>query len=148
MFAMNNRAGPTETNPLIDSAVLDETWRAFDSRLRDNAIQSFAVAKRRRRVRRLAMQICVLVMVAGTATVLSFRQDPSSGAKILLRPSEPAAPVAPRSVITEQQMVDMFPPGTCLLAEVNGEKQLIFLDPKLAQRGFPVAAKREADSRL
>ena len=30
--------------------------------------------------------------------------------------------------ITEEQMLKMFPAGSCLVAEVNGQKQLVFLD--------------------
>ena len=141
---MNNLNDPTESNGLIDRAITDETWSDFDSRLRDRALHSFTTAKRRRRARRLAMQICAVLMLAAAAAFVSFRKNPSSKTEVVSNLSRPAASAAARSVITEQQMLEMFPPGSCLLAEVNGEKQLVFLDPKLASKGFPIAASQPA----
>jgi len=43
-------------------------------------------------------------------------------------------------VISEQQMLAMFPPGSCLLAEIDGKKRLVFLDQKLATEGFPAVS--------
>ena len=30
----------------------------------------------------------------------------------------------------------MFPPGSCVVAEVNGQKELVFFDAKKAEEGF------------
>jgi hypothetical protein len=46
--------------------------------------------------------------------------------------------MSPPKIITEEQMLAIFPAGSCLLAEINGEKQLVFLDPKVASEGFPL----------
>ena len=137
---MNNIPEPTESNFLIDRALADESWSVFDLGLRNHALHSFKTAKRRRRARRLAIQICCPLMVVTAAALLSFRQHPSFRREVVSNPPKPAAPVTLRSVITEQQLLEMFPPGSCLLAEVNGQKQLVFLDPELASKGFPITA--------
>jgi hypothetical protein len=35
-------------------------------------------------------------------------------------------------------MLAMFPPGSCIVAEVDGQRRLIFLDPKIAAEGVEV----------
>ena len=39
-------------------------------------------------------------------------------------------------IITDEQLVAAFPPGSCYIAEVNGQKQLFFRDPKVKEQFF------------
>jgi hypothetical protein len=70
------------------------------------------------------------------------------GAGWWLRPADPVsvpvvktsakpAPARPHEqFISEEEMLAMFPPGSCLVAEVNGQKMLVFFDAKKAEEGF------------
>jgi hypothetical protein len=137
---MNNRFDPPDERVLINSALSDETWCAFDARLRDEALGRFESAKRRRRVGKLVMRFGALLILATAAVFITIRPTAPSVVKSVWSASQPALPAAPESVISEQQMLDMFPPGSCLLAEIDGKKQLVFLDQKIAKEGFPIAS--------
>src|SRR5439155_17575301 len=54
--------------------------------------------------------------------IKSFRQTPEAG-----RGDSPVR----IETISDEQLVATFPPGSCFLAEINGEKVLVFTDPKL-----------------
>ena len=50
------------------------------------------------------------------------------------RPAAAAAPMTPRTQITaisDEELLASFPPGSCFLAEVNGETMLVFTDDKV-----------------
>jgi len=38
--------------------------------------------------------------------------------------------------ISEEEMLALFPPGSCVVAEVNGQKELVFFDAIKAREGF------------
>jgi hypothetical protein len=39
--------------------------------------------------------------------------------------------------ITEAQMLALFPKGSCIIAEIDGQTQLIFFDHKIEEEGAP-----------
>jgi hypothetical protein len=39
--------------------------------------------------------------------------------------------------ITEAQMLAMFPKGSCAIAEIDGKRQVVFLDPAIETEGAP-----------
>jgi hypothetical protein len=39
-------------------------------------------------------------------------------------------------MITDEQLIAAFPPGSCYIAEVNGQKQLFFRDSKVKEQFF------------
>jgi hypothetical protein len=41
--------------------------------------------------------------------------------------------------ISEQQMLTLFPAGSCVIAEVNGQKELVFFDAQKAAAGFELS---------
>jgi|SRR5215472_17244422 len=139
---MNNLFERPDEDAFIRTALSDETWQAFYSELRNKAVGRFGSANRRRRARKLAVQCFAFGIIAAAGLYLAFPRPNAPNVRSASTSIERATPPLPRSVITEQQMLDMFPPGSCLLAEVNGQKQLVFLDPPLAERGFPIATRR------
>jgi hypothetical protein len=61
--------------------------------------------------------------------------------------SAPATPKSPAAIaadlaklpeyITEEQMLALFPKGSCTIAEIDGQTQLIFFDRKIEEEGAP-----------
>jgi hypothetical protein len=41
-------------------------------------------------------------------------------------------------------MLAMFPAGSCVVAEINGQKELVFFDAKKAEEGFVLGGKQLA----
>jgi hypothetical protein len=164
---MNNHPETEEQRNLIHRALADENWNAFDAQLRENARRTFSAAKRRRRLAFVGAQAAALMVVGIAAwsllqpgkteelgsrghesaqnstvknslglTSAAMGKNSASQLSGLQGTEEPS--VSLPKIITEEQMLAMFPAGSCLLAEINGEKQLVFLDPKLANEGFPL----------
>jgi len=136
---MNNHFKNEEHGNLIHRALADEGWTAFDTQLRKDALRSFTASKRRRRIAFVATQAAAILFLAGALTwglAHSPRPLPAPESAIAAN-TEKASPSFP-NLITEEQMLAMFPPGSCVLAEINGEKQLVFLDAKMARDGFPL----------
>jgi hypothetical protein len=46
------------------------------------------------------------------------------------------APANQAVFISENEMLAMFPPGSCVVAEVNGRKELVFFNAEAARKGF------------
>lgn len=54
--------------------------------------------------------------------------------------SEPQRPDSSNSAhpatLTDEELIALFPPGSCFLAEVNGKKMLVFKDPEVRKQFF------------
>jgi hypothetical protein len=116
---------------LVDAVLADDSWRDLSSDLRGRALATLAQARRRRHLRNRVGQ-----------AAWWFHSPASNRGRATLA-SNSAAPTAAADdrFITESQMLAMFPPGSCVVAEVDGLKQLVFLDPQVAQDGFVVEKK-------
>jgi hypothetical protein len=124
---------------LATLALMDDAWDACDARLRSEGLAALRTAKRNRNVRVLAGQISALLIVFATVwwnTSPGSRFSPGYDSAPGTQPQN--SPLASSHYITEKQMLEMFPKGSCVLAEVNGQMELVFLDAERARRGFDV----------
>src|SRR5947209_3715385 len=122
---MNNHSKGKGQGKLVHRALADENWNAFELQLRKDALQTFASANRRRHLVFLTVQVAAILVVAGALTrgfSHAFQPMPASKSVIVaeVQKLEPPLP----NTITEEQMLAMFPRGSCLVAEINGQKQL------------------------
>ncbi|HKS36879.1 MAG TPA: hypothetical protein VJW76_06810 [Verrucomicrobiae bacterium] len=126
-----------ESNDALLNAVLaDEDWQELNCSLKREALAAIGSQRRRRRFRfwtgRLA---CATLVLAGTLWWL--RPPPPAPAPIAGRPGYNSPPFgAEARFLSEDEMLKLFPPGSCVVAEVNGQKQLVFFDAKKAEHGF------------
>ena len=68
---------------------------------------------------------------AAATEALAAAFSPSEQTEITAQHIEPRkAPDKPR-YLTDQELVAKFPKGSCFIAEVDGKKELVFLDPKV-----------------
>ncbi|HYE31740.1 MAG TPA: hypothetical protein VEH27_09945 [Methylomirabilota bacterium] len=105
---------------------------------RSAAIGAFRRKKTVRRARVAVAMFGVLVGIAsipllkrGEAEVLGeqlaeVKGEPSGGAANMRRTEA--------TEITDEELLGLFPPGTCVIAEVNGEKRLVFLTREARER--------------
>jgi hypothetical protein len=61
----------------------------------------------------------------------------------MAHPEAPKTPDAPRR-LTDEELVAAFPKGSCFIAEVDGKKELVFLDPKV-QRTYVARSSNGGD---
>ena len=136
-----------ENIKLLNAALADETWHSFQSTLRTQTSVALRSNLRRRLLISYTLQLAALILVIAAAwSAFSPRsRSLSSGQnQPQLQASSPrSAPTssAPGSgYITQDQMLAMFPKDSCVLAEINGQPELVFFDPAHARDGFDLAS--------
>jgi|SRR5882672_1625256 len=130
---MKNDREPNDVDGLLNAVLVDDDWRALNCSLKREALTAIGTARRRRRLRLWTGQVaCAALLLAGAGWWWRPRGDVPA-AETSRRPAS-ARPV--ERFISEEELVAMFPAGSCILAEVNGQKTLVFFDAKKAQEGF------------
>jgi hypothetical protein len=134
---MNKPASPSDQTDLLDAVLSDEHWNAVSSSIRHEALQVVQRRRKQRKVRIAMLQaFCLLGVLSSVVywSVISARQTKTANL-----PQHETQTTAignggnadlKSHLISEAQMLAMFPPGSCLLAEVNGQKELVFLEPE------------------
>ena len=135
---------PQPEDALLDAMLRDELWQNADAALKTEALKAFRIGRRIRRIRRWAGGVAVIAVL--TAAALHFSQDSPLGPRpsriALVPPSLPPAPPSnPRRTLSDQELLAAFPKGSCFIAEIDGEKQLVFVNPGLER----VYVSRPAD---
>ena len=127
---MSTNPDPEREDALLDATLRDETWQAASAAFKAEAIRTFRTRHRIRRLTRWAGSVAALAaVIAGAAHW--FGRPAAAPRQIAAALSQaPKAPDKPRH-LTDQDLVAAFPQGSCFIAEVDGMKQLIFLDPKV-----------------
>ena len=126
---------------LIDAVLADENWATLSASLRPEAL-GILRAGRRARVARIALTqaACLMGLLTGIFFVFSrganralrepLLAGPSAGRFVAVENSvKPIDSTSSEShLISEEQMLKMLPAGRYLLAEIDGQKQLVCLD--------------------
>ena len=140
---MRTNSDPEREDPLLDAVFGDETWQAASAAFKAEALRTFHARQRVRRLTRWAGSVAALAAVmAGVVHWISRPVAPLHPSTIA-HTEVPKAPDKPRG-LTDQELVAAFPKGSCFIAEVDGQKRLVFLDPKL-ERTY-VARTRPGDN--
>lgn len=129
----NRESGTDEA--LLNAALGDEDWQALSNSVKRKALAAMGTERRKRRLQGwLGSAAWAAVLVFGVGWWL--RPSPPSGAGVARLPISSAPAAAELQFISEQQMLALFPAGSCILAEVDGRKELVFFDAQKAQEGF------------
>jgi hypothetical protein len=126
---------PEREDPLLNAVLKDEFWQTTDAACKTEALAAF---RARQRVRRLGRWTgCVVALAVAVVSGVFWFAHPV-GVPVLPRmatkPSEtPREPGKPR-YLTDDELVASFPEGSCFLAEIDGQKKLVFLDPEIERR--------------
>ena len=132
---MKNVRESNDVDNLVDAVLADDDWHALNSSLKREALATIGAARRRRCLRLWTGRMaCAAALLIG---VVWWLRPPTPGpAPVASSSGIPAAPAAGIQYISEEEMLAMFPPGSCVVAEVNGQKELVFFDAKKAGEGF------------
>ena len=117
-------------DPLVDAALRDGPWQAASAVYKTEALGAL---RRRRRQRRLARWTGgVVAVVALLAALEHWFARPAAAPRQLTMVRPPPPKTAPRPQrLTDAQLIAAFPRGSCFIAEVDGKKELVFLDPNV-----------------
>jgi len=115
---------------LLDAILYDDNWQTASAAFKAEAVRTVRVRQRVRRLTRWATSVAALAAV--TAGVWHWSGRPAAPPRqISMAQTEvPKAPDQPRR-LTDRELVAAFPKGSCFIAEVDGKKELVFLDPKV-----------------
>jgi hypothetical protein len=125
---MKTNPDPNRDDPLLDAILGDESWQAASAAMKARATESLVA---RRLHRRLMRWVVGVVAVSAVALVAVLRPNRTGSV------AEPVVPVSrdvPEMAVglhymTDEQLLACFPAGSCMLVEVDGQKELVFLDP-------------------
>ena len=126
---------------LLQAVLGGEAWQTDQATLKAQVLGVFHARQRQRRLlRRAGVAGCLL---AALACVLHWASPPGSTPPRSLAGNGPGPGTATKSVrfLTDQELLASFPPNTCFLAEIDGRKELVFLDAN-AERQY--LARRRA----
>jgi hypothetical protein len=126
-----------EGKGILDAVLTDEHWQTMSGELRHQALGALRQARRRRQVRAQIGQTIFAVALLGS-TAWWFHSPISKTTLNENAAIEPQLAVAKTSsrYISEEEMLAMFPRGSCVVAEVDGHKELVFFDAEAARKGF------------
>ena len=110
---------PEQERALIDAVLGDEAWH---SSLKAETLRAFHARQRARQWTWLASNALLgLLTVTG---VLWWMNASAPSEQALITPV--VAPMDQIVLADDTQLLALFPPGTCFLAEIDGQKQLVF----------------------
>src|SRR5438045_4192033 len=132
---MNMKHDPEKEDALLQAVLRDENWQRLSAHLKGKALDQFRAQRRQRRFMALAGLVLVL-MAIGIYIIITAVVQRERGANISM--TEPAQPMPSlkQPFITDDQLLLLFPKGSCVLAEVNGQKELVFLDANVKREYF------------
>jgi hypothetical protein len=125
---MKTEADVYPDTPALEAAIADETFSSFAASLQQAGIRA---VRRRRHVRQIQIAMAQAACVIGVSALFWFgysKPQRVANTNLSIAPAKP--PAVSTRYITEDQMLAMFPNGSCVLAEVNGRKELVFLDQR------------------
>ena len=125
-------------DPLLNDLLADSHYDSFRAQLKQRALEEFRGHRRARRIRGAAFGLASIALVA--ILIASWKTPPDSKTLAGLTP-DPSASVGAQDVspettvrvenISDEELLASFPPGSCFLAELDGEMVLVFHDPVL-----------------
>jgi hypothetical protein len=134
---MKNVPEANEVNALLDAVLTDGDWHALNGSLKREALAAIGATRRRRRLRiRTGQAVCAAALLVGIGW---WWRSPVS-------PEVPMAKASPQpgaggQFISEAEMLAMFPSGSCVVAEIDGQKELVFFDARKAAEGFVLGGR-------
>ena len=133
---MKNVPEPNDVDTLLRAVLTDGDWHSLNASLKREALAAIGETRRKRRLLlRLGQAVCAATLLIGAGWWLygpASREVPVATA---------VQPVLARRLISEEEMLAMFPAGSCVVAEVNGQKELVFFDARKAGEGFVLSSR-------
>lgn len=129
---MNRNRDPEEENALVDELLRDEIWESASAAFKAEALRAF---RGRTVVRRLTRLIGSAAALAFVAVCGIYWLRPVVTKQQLTKANRPVPIATAKHELSDEALLAFFPAGSCFIAEIDGQKELVFLDPN-AERVF------------
>ena len=122
---------------LLNAILGDEDWRRADVSLKARMLAKFNSRHRALRAMRWSGMFVVLAAITLAAAwqhrISSNEQEQVVNSGRALNPLDQSEPPPNQALpmLTDEELLSFFPPGSCVVAEIDGIPQLIFLDPEM-----------------
>jgi hypothetical protein len=123
---MKTNPDPHDEDALLEAVLRDDSWQTANAAAKARALAAFQTRQRLRRLTRWCGGLAALALMAA-ATYWMIGPAGQTPQRLALNAPEPPS----LKYLTDQELLALFPPGSCFLAEVDGQKKLIFFDPKV-----------------
>jgi hypothetical protein len=118
---------------LLNDLLQDDASHEWRAHGKEKALAAFRQARLWKRVGLVSRLAAVIAVLAGGAFLYYTHLLKNSPVPPLNElASQPVA--APLPTLTDDQLLASFPANTCYLAEVDGRKILVFVDPELQKK--------------
>jgi hypothetical protein len=134
---MKNPNELNDAQALLDAVLGDPGWQEWNSSLRQRSAVKVSATRRMRRIRLHLAQAAGAALALGAVWWAPWTQTRTQMATAIN--SAPTLIAPDPQFISEQQMLTLFPAGSCVIAEVNGQKELVFFDAQKAAAGFELS---------
>ena len=126
---MKNEPEPKDQDQLLHAILDDESWAAASEQMRAAGLQEIRRGKWRRRSHLVLRCAAVLAVLAALITSIMISGNRPTDSHTVAEPTE-MAKESKLEIIDDAQLLAMLPEGSAVVAEVNGEAVLVFLDPE------------------
>jgi hypothetical protein len=133
---MKTNPNPEDESAFLDAILADDEWAAVDSAVRRG---TRAALRSRRRKRLWGGTVAVGVGALALTAAVWWRPRAAAPASVegqVAMTQTPEGCTVIMGNFSEDQLLAMFPKGSCVFAEVDGKRQFFILDEKLAAAGF------------
>jgi len=129
---MRMNSDPERDDTLLDAVLRDENWQTASAVFKAEALGIFRARQRLRRLTRWTGS--AMALAAAFVGVAHWLGRPAMAPRpvTVARVEAPKTPDTARN-LTDQELVAAFPQGSCFIAEVDGKKELVFLDPAVGR---------------
>lgn len=127
---MKTNPDPEREETLLNSVLRDEQWQASDTAFKAQAMGAFRTRQRVRRMVRWTGGVVVFGALLASVIHLS-KPAPLSQPQLAAARIETPKKLESTRFLTDEELLASFPEGSCFIAEIDGQKELIFLDPEL-----------------
>ena len=127
---MKTNPDPENDDALLEAVLRDDGWQAANAAAKTQALGVFRARQRIRRLTRWGGGAAALALAAVCAAHWLAGPVAEPPRRMVMRTAE-APPAGPENgkYLTDDELIALFPAGSCFLAEVDGKKKLIFFDP-------------------
>jgi len=132
---MKTNPDPENQDALLEAVLRDDGWQAANAAGKAAALRVFQTRQRVRRLARWGGGAAALAVVAVCATHWLAGPVAESPRRLaVIQPQNPPAQPEKSKYLTDGELIALFPPGSCFLAEVDGKKKLVFYDASVERQ--------------
>jgi hypothetical protein len=130
---MNRNRDFEKDDALLDAVLADESWQETNAACKAAALGTFRARQRARRTMRWAGCAALLVALVGCA-VYWLGHSVTAPHQIAVSPPHSPEKAETQRYLSDAELIAAFPEGSCFLAEIDGQKQLVFLNEKVERQ--------------